>query len=147
MIALLQRVGKSAVAVCGEEVARIGRGVTIFLGVVEGDGQSDVEKLVSKIVDLRIFPDESGRMNLSLREIGGEALVVSQFTLAADLKRGRRPSFERAMEPKEAKRLYELFCERIGESVPVQRGVFGAMMEVEILNDGPVTIVADSKEL
>jgi len=147
VIALLQRVSRSSVRIDAKEVAKIGRGVTIFLGVMDGDTIEDLQKLADKIVDLRIFPDERGRMHYSLKQIEGEALVVSQFTLAADLKRGRRPSFERAMEPNGAKRLYELFCERMGESVDVQRGVFGASMEVEIHNDGPVTIIVDSREI
>ena len=147
MIALLQRVRASSVSVEGERVASIGPGLNILLGVFNEDTEEDIAKLVKKIPDLRIFSDDEGRMNRSLRDTGGEALVVSQFTLAANVKKGRRPSFERAMEPNGAKRLYEMFCDKMGESVPVQRGVFGAMMEVEIVNDGPVTIVVDSKEL
>ncbi|WP_457594439.1 D-aminoacyl-tRNA deacylase [Hydrogenimonas sp.] len=147
MIALLQRVRASSVSVEGKRVASIGPGLNILLGVFNEDTEEDIAKLVKKIPDLRIFSDEEGRMNRSLRDTGGEALVVSQFTLAANVKKGRRPSFERAMEPNGAKRLYEMFCDKMGESVPVQRGVFGAMMEVEIVNDGPVTIVVDSKEL
>ncbi|WP_457599481.1 D-aminoacyl-tRNA deacylase [Hydrogenimonas sp.] len=147
MIALLQRVRASSVSVEGKRVASIGPGLNILLGVFNEDTEEDIAKLVKKIPDLRIFSDDEGRMNRSLRDTGGEALVVSQFTLAANVKKGRRPSFERAMEPKGAKRLYEMFCDKMGESVPVQRGVFGAMMEVEIVNDGPVTIVVDSREL
>lgn len=147
MKAVIQRVSRSSVAVDGSVVGKIGRGVNILLGVLKGDRPEDIEKMVSKIVNLRIFPDESGKMNRSLVDIDGEALVISQFTLAANLKRGRRPSFDEAMEPSEAKRMYELFCDRLAEYVEVKRGVFGAMMEVEIVNDGPVTFIVDSREI
>ncbi len=147
MKAVIQRVSRSSVAVDGSVVGKIGRGVNILLGVLKGDRPEDIEKMVSKIVNLRIFPDESGKMNRSLVDIDGEALVISQFTLAANLKRGRRPSFDEAMEPSEAKRMYELFCDRLAEYVEVKRGVFGAMMEVEIVNDGPVTFIVDSRDI
>jgi D-tyrosyl-tRNA(Tyr) deacylase len=147
VIALLQRVSRSSVRVEGREIARIGRGLNILLGVLKGDGEAEIEKLVPKIVNLRIFADEAGRMNLSLRDIGGEALVVSQFTLAGSVKKGRRPSFDAAMPPEEARRLYERFCEAMAHHVPVRTGRFGAMMEVEIVNDGPVTFIVDSREL
>ncbi|WP_456433067.1 D-aminoacyl-tRNA deacylase [Nitratifractor sp.] len=147
MIALLQRVSRSAVRVEGETIARIGPGVTILLGVLLDDRSADIDRLVKKIPFLRIFPDEKGRMDRSLVDIGGEALVVSQFTLAADLRRGRRPSFDAAMPPDPARELYEEFCRRLAEHVPVKRGIFGAMMEVEILNDGPVTLILDSRKL
>ncbi len=147
MIALLQRVRRSAVWVEGEEIARIGRGLNILLGAFKGDGEEEVETLVRKIRTLRIFSDEEDKMNLDITQVGGEALVISQFTLAGNLRRGRRPSFDSAMPPEEARRLYELFCERLEESIPVQQGRFGAMMEVEILNDGPVTFILDTREL
>jgi D-tyrosyl-tRNA(Tyr) deacylase len=147
VIALIQRVRRSSVTVAGEKVAQIGPGMTILLGVVREDGPEEIAKLIRKIPHLRIFADEEGRMNRSLLDIGGEALVVSQFTLAGSLKKGRRPSFERAKEPEEARRLYEEFCRQLGAQVPVRQGVFGAMMEVEILNDGPVTFILDSREL
>ncbi|NPA30228.1 MAG: D-tyrosyl-tRNA(Tyr) deacylase [Epsilonproteobacteria bacterium] len=147
MIALLQRVSRSAVRIDGQLVAEIGRGVNVLLGVLKGDEEKDALKLVEKIVKLRIFADETGRMNLSLTDIGGSALVVSQFTLAGDVKKGRRPSFDAAMPPEEAKRLYRLFCEELGRHVPVQTGRFGAMMDVEIHNDGPVTFILNSKAL
>ena len=146
MRAVIQRVKESWVDVDGERIAQIGAGLNILLGVVEGDTE-DAQKLAQKIAHLRIFADERGRFDRSLVDIGGEALVVSQFTLAASIRRGRRPDFTAAMEPAEAKRLYELFCDFLGELVPVQKGRFGAMMEVGIINDGPVTIIADSKEL
>ncbi|WP_300363587.1 D-aminoacyl-tRNA deacylase [Hydrogenimonas sp.] len=147
MIALLQRVSRSSVVVEGREIAHIGRGYNILLGVLKGDTEADIDKLVPKIVHLRIFADEAGKMNRSVLDIGGEALVVSQFTLAGSVKKGRRPSFDDAMPPQEAKRLYDIFCERLAEHVPVQRGEFGAMMDVEIHNDGPVTFIVDSRAL
>ena len=148
MIALVQRVTRSSVRVEGETVAEIGLGLNVLLGVLKGDGEQDVEKLVNKIPHLRIFADDAGRMNRSLLDVEGEALVVSQFTLAGDVRKGRRPSFDAAMPPQEAKALYERFCESLAaQGVPVRTGVFGAMMEVEILNDGPVTFILDSGEL
>jgi len=147
VIALLQRVSRSSVVVEGREIARIGRGFAILLGVLKGDTETDVGKLVPKLVHLRIFADEAGKMNRSILDIGGEALVVSQFTLAGSVKKGRRPGFDDAMPPEEAKRLYERFCREMAGYVPVQTGEFGAMMEVEIHNDGPVTFIVDSREL
>ncbi len=147
MIALIQRVRNSYVTIDGEEIARIGAGITLLLGILKGDTPSDIDKLIKKIPHLRIFADERGKMNRSLVEIGGEALVVSQFTLAGDVKRGRRPSFDEAMPPKEAERLYERFCDELAAFVPVERGRFGAMMEVGIVNDGPVTFIVDSRKL
>ena len=147
MIALIQRVSRSSVTVDGERIAEIGRGMTIFLGVFREDTETEIDRLMKKIPYLRIFADEAGKMNLSLIDSGGEALVVSQFTLAGDLKKGRRPGFDRAMPPGEAERLYEKFCEKLAGYVPVRTGRFGATMEVEIINDGPVTFIVDSKTL
>ena len=147
MIALVQRVSRSSVVIDGKEIAHIGRGYNILLGVLKGDNTEDIEKLIPKLIHLRIFADEAGKMNRSILDIGGEALVVSQFTLAGSVKKGRRPSFDKAMPPEEAKRLYTLFCEGLGRHIPVQRGEFGAMMDVEIHNDGPVTFIVDSKVL
>lgn len=147
MIALLQRVSRSLVTVDGETVGKIGLGYNILLGVLKGDDETDIEKLIQKIVNLRIFADENGKMNKSILDVGGEALVVSQFTLAGIVKKGRRPSFDNAMPPEIAKRLYEEFCLQLGKHIEVQTGKFGAMMEVEIINDGPVTFIIDSKEL
>ncbi len=147
MIALIQRVRRSSVTVEGKEVARIGPGMTVLLGVLWEDTEEEIARLLKKLPHLRIFADEEGKMNRSLVEIGGEALVVSQFTLAGSVKKGRRPSFDRAMPPAEAEWLYERFCEELERFVPVKRGVFGATMEVEILNDGPVTFILDSREL
>ena len=147
MIALIQRVSRSSVRVEGRIVGEIGTGVNILVGVVRGDTREDIDRLISKIPVLRIFPDKMGRMNRSLIDIGGSALVISQFTLAADLKKGRRPSFDKALPPEEARKLYEEFCRELSQHVPVERGIFGAMMEVEILNDGPVTLILDSHAL
>ena len=147
MIALLQRVSRSSVSIDGETVAKIGSGYNILLGVLKGDSEADIEKLVQKIVNLRIFADEKGKMNKSILDVGGEALVVSEFTLAGSVRKGRRPSFDNAMPPEDAKRLYEEFCQRLSQHIEVQTGRFGAMMEVAIVNDGPVTFIIDSKEL
>ena len=146
MIALVQRVSSSAVSVRNEEVAHISRGFNVLLGVLKGDGREDIDKLVSKLVNLRIFADEDGKMNRSIVDIGGEALVISQFTLAANVKKGRRPGFENAMQADEAKGLYDLFCTELSRYISVEKGVFGAMMDVEIHNDGPVTLIVDSRE-
>ncbi len=148
MIAVVQRVSRSEVKVGGKTVGSIGRGINVLLGVVRGDAQDDAKKLTEKIVNLRIFEDEKGKFQFSLKEVGGSALVVSQFTLCANLKKGRRPSFEQAEEPAKAKELYERFCELLeGHGIKVERGVFGAMMEVHIINWGPVTFILDSREL
>ena len=147
MIALVQRVSRSSVRVGEERIAEIGRGMTVFLGIFKEDSLEDVDKLIRKLPHLRIFADEKGKMNLSLTETGGEALVVSQFTLAGSVKKGRRPGFDAAMPPAEAEKLYEKFCDELSRYVSVQTGSFGAKMEVEILNDGPVTFIVDSRVL
>ncbi len=147
MIAVIQRVSSSSVSVGGETVARIGAGLNLLLGVVDGDTEKEVQTLVNKIVRLRIFADDAGKMNRSLIDTGGEMLVISQFTLAGNVKKGRRPSFDNAADPSEAKRLYEHFIALASESVTVRRGVFGADMKVSIENDGPVTFVIDTAAL
>lgn len=147
MVALLQRVKSSWVTIDGQEVAKIGRGYTILLGVIEGDAKEDITKLVKKILNLRLFPNEKGKMDKNILQVGGQILVVSQFTLAANCKRGNRPDFTQAMPPLLAKELYEDFVAKLKEHIDVQTGVFGAMMEVGILNDGPVTIILDSRQL
>lgn len=144
MKVLLQRVRRAEVRVGGRPVASIGRGLLVLLGVERGDSPADVDYLADKTADLRIFADEHERMNRSLVEVGGEAIVVSQFTLAGRTRRGRRPSFSDAAAPGEAVPLYERFAERLSSrGIPVGRGVFGAMMDVELVNDGPVTLLLD----
>ncbi len=148
MRAVVQRVRESWVKVNGETVGRIGKGLNILLGVGRGDSEGDVKKLADKIAALRIFEDERGKFQLSLADVGGEVLVVPQFTLYANVKKGRRPSFELAEEPRRAQELYELFVEHFRDlGFKVETGVFGAMMEVFILNWGPVTLVVDSREI
>jgi D-tyrosyl-tRNA(Tyr) deacylase len=147
MIAVIQRVNSSHVEVDGKIVGKIGKGLNILLGVEKGDTEEDIKKLLNKIPYLRIFEDEKGKMNLSLIDIKGEALVISQFTLTASIKKGRRPSFDRAENPERAKELYEKFVEELSKYVPVKTGIFAADMKVFIENDGPVTIIANSREL
>ncbi|MGC8868820.1 MAG: D-aminoacyl-tRNA deacylase [Sulfurihydrogenibium sp.] len=147
MIAVVQRVLHSKVEVDSKVVGEIGKGVNILLGVEKEDSINDVKKLVDKIVNLRMFEDENGKMNFSLMDVNGEALVVSQFTLLANLKKGRRPSFENAANPDTAKELYQEFVKEISKFVKTQTGIFGADMKVFILNDGPVTFIINSKEL
>lgn len=147
MRAVLQRVQSATVTVEGEVTGSIAEGLLLFLGCGEGDGAEELEYLVEKSINLRIFADESGRMNLSLLDVGGSMLVVSQFTLYADTRRGRRPSFINAMKPGPAEELYEQFVESIRRrGIDVATGVFGAMMEVELVNDGPVTILLDTED-
>ena len=141
MRALLQRVREGRVTVEGKTIAKIGPGLVILLGVGPEDGDEQIDYLSHKIANLRIFEDEEGKMNLSLLDVGGEALVVSQFTLYADTNKGRRPSFTDAAHPDMAEPLVEQFAEQLTEKgVPTQMGEFGAYMQVEIHNDGPVTI-------
>ena len=139
---VVQRVSRAQVRVEGKVVGQIGRGFLVLVGAEKGDSASNAEEAARKIVGLRVFEDAAGKMNLALEEVGGGVLAVSQFTLAADLSRGRRPGFERAMPAAEAAPLYELFCRALELSgIPVSRGVFGAMMEVELVNDGPATFL------
>ena len=145
MRSVVQRVSSASVRVSGSEVSRVSRGLLVLLGVRRGDTAADLEWMAEKILNLRIFDDESGAMNLSVLDVQGELLVVSQFTLLADARKGRRPSYLDAAPPDEARTLYEAFCDRLDRSGrPVRRGVFQAMMEVSLTNDGPVTIVLDS---
>ena len=147
MRTVIQRVKSAEVHVDGRLSGKIGHGLLVFLGVGKGDGEDDISYLISKIPDLRIFEDDSGKFNLSLRETGGELLIVSQFTLYGDCKRGRRPSFTEAEEPALAKNLYEQFITALrGHGIPIQTGEFQAKMEVCLINDGPVTLILDSKK-
>ena len=144
MRAVVQRVSSASVRVDGEERGACGRGLLVLLGVAAGDGAEAAERLAGKVARLRVFEDEAGRFDRSLLDVGGEALVVSQFTLLADTAKGNRPSFTRAAPPDEAEPLYERFCAALRAlGVPVATGVFGARMAVELVNDGPVTMVLD----
>ena len=148
MRVVLQRVSRASVTVGGEEVASIGRGLLLLAGIGEGDGEAEARRLAAKCAEMRIFADAEGRFNLSVTDIGGEALVVSQFTLLADVRRGRRPAFTEAARPEVAEPLVEAFARALREAgVPSQTGRFGAKMEVSLVNDGPVTIILDSVEL
>ena len=144
MRAVVQRVSRASVSVDGEVVGAIGPGVVVLLGVTHGDTDEPAEWLARKIVGLRIFEDAAGRMNAGLLDVGGEALVVSQFTLYADARKGRRPSFTDAAPPEVAEPLVACFVDRLSAlGVSVQKGIFGTHMSVEILNDGPVTILLE----
>ncbi len=146
MRAVIQRVKQSSVKTNDEIVGRIGQGLLVLLGVAKGDSVADADYLANKIINLRIFEDEDGKMNRSLLETGGELLAVSQFTLLADCRKGRRPSFIAAAEPEKAIELYEKFVDRVRQmGVGVQTGRFQAMMEVALINDGPVTVIIESR--
>jgi D-tyrosyl-tRNA(Tyr) deacylase len=143
--AVLQRVSSAAVAVDGETIAAIGRGMLVLLGVATGDGIEDAERIARKLAEARVFPDDGGRFNRSVLDVGGEALVVSQFTLLADTRKGRRPSFVQAAPPDEAEPLVERVVQSLRErGVPTQTGRFGAHMHVSLVNDGPVTLIFES---
>ena len=147
MIAVIQRCSRGKVSVSEKVVGEIDNGLVIFLGVQKGDTEKDADFLVNKISGLRIFSDESDKMNLSIKDVDGSALVISQFTLCGDLKKGRRPSFVNAAPPEDGNRLYEYFMAELNQSgVQVQSGEFGARMNVELVNDGPVTFVLNSKD-
>ena len=149
MKCVIQRVLSSSVSVDGNIVGEIQKGFLILLGVAEGDTEADAEKLAKKISLMRVFEDSEGKMNLSVKDIGGEILVVSQFTLCADCKKGNRPSFVGAMRPEGATRLYELFMALLKDNgvKKVDHGIFGADMKVSLVNDGPVTIILDTEML
>jgi len=147
MRAVVQRVKEAEVAVEGAVVGRIGPGLLVLLGVAAGDGPKDGEHLAEKVANLRIFDDERGQMNRSLLDVAGEILVVSEFTLLGDARRGRRPSYIDAAPPEEAKRLYELFAAEVrGLGLRVETGVFRSTMDVGLVNSGPVTILLDSRK-
>ena len=148
MIAVLQRVKRASVDVEGLTVGKCAHGLCVLLGVAKEDTEEDAEALVKKLVELRIFCDENDKMNLSVKDVGGELLVISNFTLLAAYRKGRRPDFFGAAAPNEANRLYEYFCSLCESEIShVGRGIFGADMELTIVNDGPVTIVMDSNVL
>lgn len=143
---VIQRVSGAAVEVDGSQVAAIAKGFVVLVGVAKGDVDEDAEYLARKTAGLRVFTDEGGKMNLSLDQVAGEILAISQFTLLADTRKGNRPGFDNAAPPEEGQRLYENFCQALEKlGVPVKKGVFGAHMHVSLVNDGPVTIVMDSK--
>ncbi len=145
MRVVLQRVKQGSVTVAGNKIAEIGKGLVLLVGIGHGDGESQASFLAEKAANLRIFEDEAGKMNLSVKDVGGAAIVVSQFTLYADARKGRRPSFTDAALPDVAKPLVDRFTQLLAnQGVPVQTGEFGADMQVEILNDGPVTILLEA---
>jgi D-tyrosyl-tRNA(Tyr) deacylase len=145
MRAVCQRVARAKVLVNDKAVAEVARGLCVLLGVARNDGEAEAVRLAGKVARLRVFEDEAGRFDRSLLDVGGEALVVSQFTLIADTAKGNRPSFADAARPEQAEPLYERFCAELRAlGIPVETGVFGARMQVELVNDGPVTLVLDA---
>ena len=148
MKVVIQRAARASVTVEGQIAGQIGRGLVILLGVAQEDTEEDLQKILKKTISLRIFDDDQGKTNLSLEEVDGEVLVVSQFTLLADCKKGRRPSFFKAGDPQKAEQMYETFIRECRKKVrKVQHGVFGAVMQVDLCNDGPFTILLASKDL
>ena len=147
MIVVIQRCSRGQVTISDKVVGEISHGLVIFLGVQKNDTENDAEFLVNKICGLRIFNDENDKMNLSIKDVNGSALVISQFTLCGDTKKGRRPSFIKAATPDDGNRLYEYFMSEMKKSgVPIESGEFGAMMDVALVNNGPVTFVLNSKD-
>lgn len=145
---VVQKVSQSSVKIEGEIVGAIDKGYMVLVGITNGDDELLVEKMIDKLVNLRIFEDENDKLNLSLLDVGGSVLSISQFTLYANCKKGRRPSFIDAAKPDISSPLYDFFNKKLEEKgINVERGVFGAMMEVSLINDGPVTIILDSNEL
>ena len=147
MRVVIQRSKHSKVTIDGKVNGEIDHGYVVLVGFTEGDNEAIIDKMVNKIVNLRIFEDDQGKINLSILDVNGSILSISQFTLYANCKEGRRPSFTEALNPTDATKLYDIFNEKLREYVLVETGIFGADMKVEIFNDGPVTIVLDSNEL
>jgi D-tyrosyl-tRNA(Tyr) deacylase len=147
MRAVVQRVSRAAVSVAEEQIAQIGSGLLVLLGVQMGDSEQDAQYLADKLAKLRIFEDAQGKMNLSIKDVGGQALLVSQFTLLGDARGQNRPGFTQAEEPERANALYEYCCERLAfQGVPVHRGRFRSHMALSLINDGPVTLLLDSRK-
>lgn len=147
MRAVVQRVSRASVTVAGEVVGQIGKGFLVLLGVEDGDGQNEAVYMAQKIAGLRVFEDADGKINLGLSDVGGAMLVVSQFTLLGDCRKGRRPSFIQAARPELADELYRAFCAEVrGQGIEVQTGRFQTHMDVELVNDGPVTLLIDSRK-
>lgn len=148
MRAVIQRVHRAQITIDREETRQTGRGLVVFLGVLRGDAEKQADFMAEKVYGLRIFPDENDKMNLSLPDVGGEVLVVSNFTLGTDCKKGRRPSFDMTAPPEEANALYLRFVEQLrAQGVRVETGEFGAYMEVLVSNDGPVTLIIDTEKI
>ena len=146
MKAVIQRVVSASVAVEGNEISAIDQGLLILLGVKKNDTLEDLDYITKKTVGLRIFTGDNKKMDLSIQDVSGGVLVVSQFTLCSETRKGRRPSFINAAPPEEAKNMYEQFCEKLQDkNIPVQKGQFGAIMDVKLINNGPVTIILDSE--
>lgn len=147
MKAVVQRVKEAHVTVDGEIIGKINHGFVLLLGITHDDTEKDIDVIINKLIHLRIFEDEANKMNLSLLDVAGSVLSVSQFTLYGDIRKGRRPSFTGARNPEEARQLYDLFNEKLrAQNVNVETGSFGAMMEVSLVNDGPVTIIIETKD-
>lgn len=147
MRAVVQRVNEASVSIDNEIVSKIGKGLLVFVGVKPDDTKTDRDYIINKVTNLRIFEDENGKMNLSVKDVDGEILIVSQFTLYGDCRKGRRPSFVRAGDPKEAEQVYNDFIEEIlKEPLKIQTGVFQAEMDINLINDGPVTMLLDSEK-
>ena len=148
MRAVVQRVKEASVSVDGELISQIGHGFMALVAVMDGDAPSDIEYIRKKLCALRVFEDENEKMNLAIGDVeNGEMLIISQFTLAGDARKGNRPSFIESAAPEAGLEYYNKLCELVGETIPVKRGVFGAHMEVSLINDGPVTILLDSRKL
>lgn len=147
MRVLLQRSKNSKVTIDGKVNGKIDKGFVLFVGFTNGDNEEIIDKMINKIINLRIFEDENEKMNLNILDVDGSILSISQFTLYANCKEGRRPSFVEALNPNEASKLYDIFNQKLGGFIHVETGIFGSDMKVEIYNDGPTTIMLDSKEL
>lgn len=144
MLGLIQRVSEAQVAVSGEVIGKIDRGLLLLLGVQKDDAEDNVARMLKKVVNYRVFPDDKGHMNLSLLDINGELLIIPQFTIVADTKKGLRPSFSTAAPPVQAQALYEMFVTQVSTLCSIQTGIFGADMKVSLTNDGPVTFILNS---